>query len=969
MLAFVRWKCQCCGFAGNAGSKELCGKCGAERGAKAGSGPGQTPSSSEPSASGTAVSSAATAAVIPPSKRARLADERDDFSTRYRMVSLPQPWLAAAKGSVIFRAYETVETTTGMAKASGQQPVAGFDFDGCLCVFARGANTSNIMQANNIEKHLVFSHIKDVLVELHKLGYRIVIFSNESLVRFKNPDPIREALLRKLARLDAFLEYVKIPMEVYLATHNDDYRKPSTADFEKGGYGGIAMWTFMKSDPLKLGKSAPEASNLGFYVGDAAGRPGDISDGDRRFALKIGLPFHTPEDFFLRDGAAMRLTGVQPFQSSMISANLTQNASVPPFSGDSSQVDLAWQQLISKASRPLLLVLSGLPGSGKSSLGQRLCEAVGGATKAARFSQDVLKSRPKVEQACAQALNEGKKLVIVDRTNLVPRQRESWLHLAKDHNADAALVFLEVHPLECVQRCQQRKNHEGNFPTARDQILNVVQRFASNLELPQTKEGFGACSVLRQPLSTDIAAWELAHNSDLAALVSGAKNDHRNASSPVQRPAVLAFSSISTGEFKFDITKAVGVMLRTISRCSQSWNLGPKTLRLVEAPGSPVLKALQEDEKLAAQVRLIPALEIVDGDITSQVNVKALAVGSIKRLTRPGENKSNVKIHAAINQTKPNQLVELLQGRTIAEVANPVALELPEDHPLRKSTSATHVLLTLGPNMNSAKDDSLADQPQHAEELLERCYLQLFETFKTLVASSPSHESAQLSEVSQSKKITSFPSKIDVPAGPVPPASRSWKHALKDYIHKPVPTSYLPYIYYQDSEYTVIYDAFPKARVHLLILPLATSGLAEVDQVGELEPKHIPAVEKLAGFAQQLASHVYSVLQTVNADAAPVHIGFHAVPSLHHLHVHVISQDFDSPCLKIKKHWNSFTQPQFFLPVDLVLQTLKTKGHDGVSQLLQHSEEALKAPLACHRCKKSMSNLQMLKAHIATPCE
>lgn len=29
------------------------------------------------------------------------------------------------------------------------------------------------------------------------------------------------------------------------------------------------------------------------------------------------------------------------------------------------------------------------------------------------------------------------------------------------------------------------------------------------------------------------------------------------------------------------------------------------------------------------------------------------------------------------------------------------------------------------------------------------------------------------------------------------------------------------------------------------------------------------------------------------------------------LHLHVISQDFDSPALKTKKHWNSFTTEYF----------------------------------------------------------
>ena len=30
-----------------------------------------------------------------------------------------------------------------------------------------------------------------------------------------------------------------------------------------------------------------------------------------------------------------------------------------------------------------------------------------------------------------------------------------------------------------------------------------------------------------------------------------------------------------------------------------------------------------------------------------------------------------------------------------------------------------------------------------------------------------------------------------------------------------------------------------------------------------------------------------------------------------HVHLHAISQDFDSPSLKTKKHWNSFTSAYF----------------------------------------------------------
>lgn len=35
-----------------------------------------------------------------------------------------------------------------------------------------------------------------------------------------------------------------------------------------------------------------------FYVGDAAGRPGDFADSDKAFACAIGIRFRLPEDEF-----------------------------------------------------------------------------------------------------------------------------------------------------------------------------------------------------------------------------------------------------------------------------------------------------------------------------------------------------------------------------------------------------------------------------------------------------------------------------------------------------------------------------------------------------------------------------------------------------------------------------------------------------------------------------------------------
>jgi bifunctional polynucleotide phosphatase/kinase len=48
-----------------------------------------------------------------------------------------------------------------------------------------------------------------------------------------------------------------------------------------------------------------------FYVGDAAGRPGDHDDSDRGFAEALNLHFFTERDFFVSSAASHPLDKLQ----------------------------------------------------------------------------------------------------------------------------------------------------------------------------------------------------------------------------------------------------------------------------------------------------------------------------------------------------------------------------------------------------------------------------------------------------------------------------------------------------------------------------------------------------------------------------------------------------------------------------------------------------------------------------------
>jgi DNA 3'-phosphatase len=138
------------------------------------------------------------------------------------------------------------------------------------------------------------------------MAVQVVILSNQKGVSLKKQDP--EGLKRKVEDIVA---KSGVPMEAFLATHDDIYRKPRTG-----------MWDALvdRSAPRQLlpkrgtlSRKAPPALcpsslkptevDLGasFYVGDAAGRPKegqrpkDHSAGDVKLAVNAGIAFKTDE--------------------------------------------------------------------------------------------------------------------------------------------------------------------------------------------------------------------------------------------------------------------------------------------------------------------------------------------------------------------------------------------------------------------------------------------------------------------------------------------------------------------------------------------------------------------------------------------------------------------------------------------------------------------------------------------------
>lgn len=103
-----------------------------------------------------------------------------------------------------------------------------------------------------------------------------------------------------------------------------------------------------------------------------------------------------------------------------------------------------------------------------------------------------------------------------------------------------------------------------------------------------------------------------------------------------------------------------------------------------------------------------------------------------------------------------------------------------------------------------------------------------------------------------------------------------------------------------DDLVTVIKDVYPKAEFHYLILPKE-----DVSSLKGIKNDHLRLLNHMEATAKRLIKEERHECRTFK-------IGYHAEASMFRLHLHVISDDMNSPSVKTKKHWNSFNT-DFFL--------------------------------------------------------
>ncbi|KAJ5497264.1 Aprataxin-like protein [Penicillium fimorum] len=207
------------------------------------------------------------------------------------------------------------------------------------------------------------------------------------------------------------------------------------------------------------------------------------------------------------------------------------------------------------------------------------------------------------------------------------------------------------------------------------------------------------------------------------------------------------------------------------------------------------------------------------------------------------------------------------------------------------------------------------------------------------------------------------------------------RDGLGAYIAKP--ETYPPdVVVYHNDDFVAIHDMFPKSSLHLLLLPRDQTktrvhpfdAFEDAEFLAKVKTESRTLRKLAAGELRRKygkdSAQEQARQAALSADPPPdklpqgrdweqeIVVGVHAVPSMNHLHVHVLSVDRYSERLKHRKHYNSFSTP-FFVPIeDFPLAEDDARRNPA-------KEGYLKRDFTCWRCGKGFGNrFAELKQHL-----
>lgn len=206
-------------------------------------------------------------------------------------------------------------------------------------------------------------------------------------------------------------------------------------------------------------------------------------------------------------------------------------------------------------------------------------------------------------------------------------------------------------------------------------------------------------------------------------------------------------------------------------------------------------------------------------------------------------------------------------------------------------------------------------------------------------------------------------------------------------------------VLFYDEHTITIYDKFAKAQYHFLVLPripfkrsedpsgsqqgvpklTATNGKLNFGATSSnvVPASHMKSISTMV--ASPYAGDVLRAMRTAS-DRVVEHIradmeehygviwdverAFHAVPSMEHLHLHVVSMDLVSDRLKHKKHYLSFHPAVGFALRLSEVERMVAEGKNSLPKSELAYEQLLKGPLKSHHTDQVLRFMPEMKVHL-----
>lgn len=302
--------------------------------------------------------------------------------------------------------------------------IAGFDLDWTIIKTKSG----KVFPTSKNDWTFLFEDIPYKLKTLN--DYTIVIFSNQ--MGISKGKTKKEDILYKVGKI---YEHLNHPFIFVASTEDDINRKPRVGMFTQ-----VQM---LINKPIDKEKS--------FYVGDMAGRKNDKEDTDRKFALNLGINFHTPEEYFLNKSK-------EDFKLGGYLLDYKNNK----------------EKKIKLNNDKELIMLSGYPGSGKTTIATKLIET---SPNYAFYSRDLFGA--KYIKFLEKSMKEEQS-IIIEGLFASNKSRQQILDLANKYNYKKRLIQINI-PMDFAYHL----NIWRSFISLTKKIPMIVyQRYNKEYEAP-----------------------------------------------------------------------------------------------------------------------------------------------------------------------------------------------------------------------------------------------------------------------------------------------------------------------------------------------------------------------------------------------------------------------------------------------------------------------------------------------------